>query len=46
MQALNALQQAEYAFQGEKPMLLRKILAAGGLAVVALAIGDLLPAYA
>jgi hypothetical protein len=46
MQALNALQQAEYAFQGEKPMPLRKILAAGGLTVVALAIGGLLPTYA
>jgi virginiamycin B lyase len=46
MQALNALQQAEYAFQGEKPMPLRKILAAGSLTVVALVIGGLLPTYA
>src|SRR4030095_2561823 len=34
------------AFEGEKPMPLRKILAAGGLTVVALAIGGLLPVYA
>jgi Carboxypeptidase regulatory-like domain len=45
MQALDAPQQAERV-SGRKPMPLRKILAAGGLTVVALAIGGLLPVYA